>query len=413
MADLDYKSNLRLIRDHWGEYRSVHGRKRPDRIPRLVLHTQRAYLVAICHYPNKKMTSKPMYRPLNWFFLCNQALMFTAMACAVHESTNIIDMGDDLVWLIGVALIWTKSYFVHEHANDIDEIIRDFAYYDEVVRPNHDDDEILECQSYVYIIESYINIIYFVLVHMFSIAICLQPLFGEGRLPYHVLMPFDWHRHDLHPWAHWVVYVWLSLSSHHNLFTILHVEMVGFCTVIQTALNLKLLGIELRKLGDLKSLSDYQFHIEFRRVIRYHQHIINLVDKVNRAFYAPFIAQMMASFAMISITTFETMVAAKTDPRMALKFVIFTMIVFLQLSSWCTAGSYVLHLSTEIAQEVFAISDWHTKSVQIQRDLGFIILRAQKPLVFVAEPFMPYTLGTYMIVLKQCYTLLAVLRESM
>jgi len=52
----------------------------------------------------------------------------------------------------------------------------------------------------------------------------------------------------------------------------------------------------------------------------------------------------------------------------------------------------------EVAQAAFDITDWHTKAPAIQRDISFVILRAQKPLMYVAEPFLPFTLGTYMLV---------------
>jgi len=52
----------------------------------------------------------------------------------------------------------------------------------------------------------------------------------------------------------------------------------------------------------------------------------------------------------------------------------------------------------EVAQAAFDITDWHTKPPAIQRDISFVILRAQKPLMYVAEPFLPFTLGTYMLV---------------
>ncbi|XP_017146215.1 odorant receptor 47b [Drosophila miranda] len=413
MADPDYTSYLRLLRDFWGEFRSVQRRQTPGRIPRLLMHTQRAALVALCHYPNKKMSSKPVYRRINWILLFNQTLMFISMVCGVHESSSIIDMGDDFVWLIGLGLICTKSYCMHARATEIDEVIRDLAYYDEVVRPIHDDEEILKWQRYCYMGEAYFGIGIFSLVNAFSLAILLQPLLGEGRLPYHSFLPFGWHRQALHPWTYRIAFGWLSVNSLHNLSTILFVDLLGISTILQTALNLKLLSIELRRLGDLGSVSDNQFHVEFCRVVRYHQHIISLVDKSNRAFYITFIAQMIASFAMISISTFETMVAAADDPKMAAKFVLFVMVGFVQLSAWCVAGNLVLSLSGEVGQAAFEISDWHTKSASIQRDIAFIMLRAQKPLFYVARPFMPLSLGSYMIVLKQCYRLLALLRESM
>lgn len=55
--------------------------------------------------------------------------------------------------------------------------------------------------------------------------------------------------------------------------SILMVDMVGISTFLQTALNLKLLCIEMRKLGDME-VSDKRFHEEFCRVVRFHQHII-------------------------------------------------------------------------------------------------------------------------------------------
>lgn len=49
----------------------------------------------------------------------------------------------------------------------------------------------------------------------------------------------------------------------------------------------------------------------------------------------------MASFAMVSISTFETMVAASVDPKMALKFAFLMVVAFVQLSTWCVAGTLV------------------------------------------------------------------------
>jgi len=49
----------------------------------------------------------------------------------------------------------------------------------------------------------------------------------------------------------------------------------------------------------------------------------------------------MASFALISISTFETMVAAAVDPKMAAKFVLLMVVAFTQLSLWCISGTLV------------------------------------------------------------------------
>jgi len=66
-----------------------------------------------------------------------------------------------------------------------------------------------------------------------------------------------------------------------------------------------------------------------------------VVEKANRAFNGAFNAQLMASFALISISTFETMVAAAVDPKMAAKFVLLMVVAFTQLSLWCISGTLV------------------------------------------------------------------------
>lgn len=44
------------------------------------------------------------------------------------------------------------------------------------------------------------------------------------------------------------------------------------------------------------------------------------------------------------------------------------------------------------------MKDWHTKTTEMQKDLGFVIMRSQKPLIYMGKPFLPFTLGTYMLV---------------
>ncbi|XP_016979455.1 odorant receptor 47b [Drosophila rhopaloa] len=413
MADSGYQSNLSLLRQFTDEFRSVLRQQTPGLIPRLPFNYVRAFLSLLCQYPTKKLASLALYRWLHVIIMCNMMSVLLTLVFALPESTNVIQMGDDLVWISGMSLIFTKVFYMHWRCDEVDEVIWDFDYYNRELRPHQDDEEILGWQRQCYLVESGLYINCFVLVNLFSVAIFLQPLISEGALPFHSIWPFQWHHMDLHPYMFWFIYVWLAATSHHNLMTILMVDLLGISTFFQTALNLKLLCIELRKLGDLRAVNDARFHEEFCRLIRFHQHIIKLMTKANRVFNGSLNAQLLASFSLISISTFESVVAASLDPKMAAKFVLLLMVAFVQLSLWCVSGNLVYTQSLEVAQAAFEINDWHTKSPAIQRDIGFVILRAQKPLMYMAEPFMPFTLGTYMLVLKNCYRLLAVMQESM
>ncbi|XP_016978125.2 odorant receptor 47b-like [Drosophila rhopaloa] len=413
MAGGGYQSNLRILRQFWEEFRSVLGQATPGVIPRLAFNYTRAFLIMLGHYPNKKLAPLSLYRWLNLVIMFNMMGIILTLVFALPESKNVIEMGDDLVWILGMGLIFIKIFYMHWRCDQIDELIWDFDYYNRELRPHQDDEEVLGWQRLCYLIESVLYIICFILVNFFSAAIFLQFLIREGKLPYHSIWPFRWHRMDLHPNMFWFAYVWMSATTQHNVMSILMVDLLGISTFLQTALNLKMLCIELRKLGEMGAVSDARFHEEFCQVIRFHQHIIKLVAKANTVYNGSFNAQLMASVAMISISTFETMVAADLDPKMAAKFVLLLMVAFVQLSLWCVSGNLVYTQSLEVAQAAFAINDLHTRAPAILRDISFVILRAQKPLMFVAEPFMPFTLATYMMILTNCYRLLALMRESM
>lgn len=120
----DFQSYLRLLRGFFAEFQSVLREKsRPP--PRLALHYQRAFLVygrnesrsksllkahfgfncsVLCLYPNQRVAGNAIYRLANWLILCNAALVLGLVVYALHETNNTVDMGDDMVWIIGVCL---------------------------------------------------------------------------------------------------------------------------------------------------------------------------------------------------------------------------------------------------------------------------------------------------------------------
>lgn len=174
--------------------------------------------------------------------------------------------------------------YCHLRANEIDEVIDDFSYYDRVFRSPHyisfhselEDEEILRWKRICYLIESSMFINMTAMVSLFNLIICVQPLIDGKELPFHLVMPYGWHRAALHPWAHLFIYIWLVISSQLNLMAICHMDLLGVHSFLHTALNLKLLCIELSKLGNLRD-DDALFHTQFCRIVQFHQHIIRCV----------------------------------------------------------------------------------------------------------------------------------------
>ncbi|EDW02402.1 odorant receptor 47b [Drosophila grimshawi] len=417
MANGDFQSYLRLLRGFFAEFRSVLRHKKQQQ--RLGLFYNRAFMVVICLYPNRCLLANPMYKFCSLFVLANSSLFLLSVTCAIPKSTNVIDMGDDIVFMIGITLITTKLYYIHFRANEIDDVIEDFQYYEKIFKADHslgkaDNDEnkeILRWQRICYLVELVMIIQFTVYLCFFNVAICMHPLISDRELPYHAVMPFGWQHPDQHPYMHALTYIWQTATGQFNLMAICHIDLFGSHTFMHTALNLKILCIEMKKLGKLQ-LSDTHFHEQLCKIIQFHQHIIHTIQNNSRVFHGTFITQMIASFALISISMFETMAAAD-NPKVAAKFVLLMFITFIQLSYWCVVGTLVYSQSVNVAQAAFELNDWHTKSIGIQRIILFMIMRSQKPLIYAAKPFPPFTMATYSIILQQCYRMLAVLREAM
>lgn len=58
-------------------------------------------------------------------------------------------------------------------------------------------------------------------------------------------------------------------------------------------------------------------------------------------------------------------------------------------------------------------SIWYDSSTTIMRDIGFIIMRASKPIYITAGNFFFMTLGTFMDILKAAVSYMSVLRVAM
>ncbi|XP_034483101.1 odorant receptor 65a-like [Drosophila innubila] len=247
---------------------------------------------------------------------------------------------------------------------------------------------------------------------MFDSLALSQPLWTKQKLPFHAIYPFNWHDPEKHPLAYIIVYIWQCFVLTYNLTCVLYIDSLCVHIFLQLGCNLKILCLELQSLCQLSRKNEQVFRQELYRLIEFHQRIISLVDRTNRVFYAPMIMQMIASFLMISLSTFVSLVA-RHEPSVAARFVIFMVLSFLHLSYWCIAGDMVTEHSQKVAHAAYEVYEWLPYKPEVQRDVMFVIQRAQLPLSMVASPFPPFNLFSYMSILKQCYTILTVLLESL
>ncbi|ALC46034.1 Or65b, partial [Drosophila busckii] len=105
-------------------------------------------------------------------------------------------------------------------------------------------------------------------------------------------------------------------------------------------------------------------------------------------------------------------IAKRGDPGIY-KFTVFMLLSLAYLSFVCTLGDMVTQQSQEVAEVAYHIYEFAPNSKEVQLDIGFMIYRAQKALEFCAPPFPPFNFISNMAVLKQCYTILTVLQETL
>ena len=79
---------------------------------------------------------------------------------------------------------------------------------------------------------------------------------------------------------------------------------------------------------------------------------------------------------------------------------------------YCFASDYLLDQSERIAQSVY-FGNWYKMSIEIKKDMIFLMMRGKKPLHITAGKFFRVTRNTMLAILKTSYSFLSVLRLSL
>lgn len=335
------------------------------------------------------------------------------MLWALPESSgNIVDLGQDLLWVIGTFYLIVKWHYLHFNADNVDEVLNDVDECHRELKNDRAVKEIRAEQRYFFLVESTLTMCWIVGVFCFNTLAMLQPVWTNQKLPFHAVYPFEWHDPEKHPYTHVIVYIWQCLVLNYNLFNVLFFDVLSAHIFTQLGCNLKILCMELQALSKLNRENEQLFRQELYKLIKFHQRIIDLVERTNKTFSSPMIMQLIAAFLLISCSTFVSLVV-RHDLSMAFRFIIFMILSFLHLSYWCFAGDMVTQQSQKVALAAFDVYEWSPYNPEIQRDIMFIIQRAQLPMSMAGSPFPPLNLMSYMGILKQCYSILTVLLESL
>ncbi|CAH2000970.1 unnamed protein product [Acanthoscelides obtectus] len=145
--------------------------------------------------------------------------------------------------------------------------------------------------------------------------------------------------------------------------------------------------------------------VSLRNCVSYHAHIIRMADQLNRllkTFAGHMSAVWAICFGCIGNQIF------KSKPLGAALYLGGYMIA---LSFFVEAGQSLLSESETIADEIYKI-DWHLGTVEEQKNVMFMLAKAQKPLTLSAEPFGNYQYSLFVLIVKTAYSYLTLLQQS-
>ncbi|XP_055836728.1 odorant receptor 47b [Episyrphus balteatus] len=357
-------------------------------------------LRAIGMLPSKTSEESISYTLFNAFMMVSLIAFVASITADLYEaSSDIIMFGEDLCVLVGVYLILLKIFLYRIYKKNIIYIVGEFRSL--LNKYSTGSEAIRKIQRQSYIRDIVIFNTFLILGDFLFVALAFQPIFsGEpGTLPFRAKYPFSLENKRTFQ----AVYGFQCFCTLICLKVIIYIDNVGCITIHQTAVNLEILCEKIREFGKRRMSRE-----DLGEIIAHHQRIIKLIKYVNKYYYYNFVGQVGASTFLICLTAFEAQIA-KDQPFVALKFQLFMIASFNQLFYWCWVGNQVRFNSLEVAAAAFEC-EWLTQPPTFRRDLMFLILRAQKPLSFRAQPLYGFDFEAFSRILSSSYSVFTMLR---
>ncbi|KAH8379795.1 hypothetical protein KR009_007295, partial [Drosophila setifemur] len=235
---------------------------------------------------------------------------------------------------------------------------------------------------------------------------------ASQTLPFHVAYPFQLQDPTKHPITHSIIFASQAITVGYLMSWLVFAEALCMFIFIDLACTLTVLSIELRNLHEFCDGDEVLLAREVKRLTRAHQQIILISERLNDIFNGPLIIQLMVNFVQISLSVFETL-AFRDNPKVAIAYLMVMIMALGHLSCWSKIGDILSEESLDVSVAAYEAYNPSLGSRSIHRHLGFIMQRAQEPLIMRARPFANFNLRNYMAVLKQCYTILTLLMQTL
>ncbi|KAH8364772.1 hypothetical protein KR084_011382, partial [Drosophila pseudotakahashii] len=374
----------------------------------------REQIKALRLYTNSE--EQRQFKNIVWqtYILFSLSISLASLLYGILESLgDIVNLGRDLVFTITCIFICFRLVFFAQYADDVDMVINALEDIHHRTIRGPGSKEVQATKRLHFLLFMALLVIWLTFLVLFILIKMSTPFWIESQiLPFHVVWPFYLHDPTEHPIAHAIIFVAQSTTMLYFLIWLGFVENLCVSIFFELTSALRVLCIELRNLQELCQGDENRLVLELHRLTKFHQEIILLSDRCNQIFNMAFIMQMLVNFLLISLSLFEVL-AARKDPQVAAEYLVVMLMTLGHLSFWSKFGDMFSEESEQVALAAYEAYDPTVGSKNIHRHFLFFIHRAQKPLFMSASPFPPFNLANNMFILKQCYSILTLLTNTL
>ncbi|KAH8293282.1 hypothetical protein KR018_007157, partial [Drosophila ironensis] len=385
-------------------------------------------------YMSSEEFRKPLTNTWQKFLFTQTLFMIASMGYGAIESIDdIVILGRDITFLLAVRTVFRTSsiynlplklafqgiylyfrmVFLALYTDQIEEILEDLEHCFRFERKGPGQQEVRSTRRWHFMLTFAAVAAWVTSLITFALIQISTPFWVASQtLPLHAALPFQMHNSSKHPIIYGILYLSQSFCLLYLMGWLVFAEFL--CATIHSELttSLHVLCIELRNLKEFCNGNERLMSQEVGRMVNYHQSIIRICERVNKLFNAQFIFQMSVNYLQISLAVFEAL-TCRHNPKEVIEYSLLMFMALGHLSFWSKYGDMLEQESLQVTVAAYEAYDPECGSKTINMGIGFMIFRAQKALQMRADPCPPFNLVNYMALLKQCFSILTLLLQTL
>ncbi|XP_033149540.1 odorant receptor 67a-like [Drosophila busckii] len=208
---------------------------------------------------------------------------------------------------------------------------------------------------------------------------------ARRTMPYTPVSPWDWSDNL----GYYALYTVQALGGYTSILGHITTNLLIYTVSIQVIMHFDYLN---RQLVEFKLQSSYAKEMrQLKRLIFYHNELLELVPKINEVFGLPLLLNFMTSSLVVCFVGFQMTITL--SPQFAMKLFLFLISALVEIFLICYFSDKLMMASLKVASSVYEMN-WLEAEPRFRRMLVLMILRAQRPVHLTATAFLSLSMQT-------------------